>query len=227
MDFNAMLQSVLSWFQHVADQTGLWLSGVFAWLGGIFDSWRAQPNVAISSAIAALAVVIALASFSQTRLVRKRLENVKSDFFAAFRPKFIVRDVYAPHFNPGEPIEVRYTVCNVGGSPAKIVESSIAVEVLRASGLALVPQCNGRNPVGEIVLNPGEAHSLGFRSAEVTWEKNFIRAGSANAPKLVFAGQLGYEDARGVRRRTSFCRSFDVKRERFYPMGDPELEYAD
>jgi len=118
MDFNAMLQSVLSWFQHVADQTGLWLSGVFAWLGGIFDSWRAQPNVAISSAIAALAVVIALASFSQTRLVRKRLENVKSDFFAAFRPKFIVRDVYAPHFNPGEPIEVRYTVCNVGGSRA-------------------------------------------------------------------------------------------------------------
>ena len=55
----------------------------------------------------------------------------------------------------------------------------------------------------------------------------FVRPGSANAPRLVFAGQLGYIDARGITRRTSFCRSFDIRRERFYPLEDPELEYAD
>ena len=233
MESNDTLQTVLLWVQQTTDSVGQWLSetfgnnALFAWLGGIFAGWRAQPDVAISSSIAALAVVLALASITQTRIVRKRLESVKADFVAAFRPKFIIRDVYAPHYNNGEPVEVRYTICNVGGSPAKIVESSVAVEILRPTGLALVPQCNGRNSVGDIKLNPGEVHHFGFRSPDVTWEKNLVKAGTANSPRLVFAGQLGYEDVRGVVRRTSFCRSFDVKRERFYPIEDPELEYAD
>lgn len=241
MDPNETLTTILFWVRQTGDQVGQWASRTFgtldlsfltdnaatAWIGGIFAGWRAQPDVAITSSIAALAVVLALASITQTRLVRKRLESVKHDFFAAFRPKFIIRDVYAPHYNSGEPIEVRYTVCNVGGSPARIVESAVAVEVLRPTGLALVPQCNGRNPVGEIRLDPGEVHHFGFRSPDITWEKSLIRPGSANVPRLVFAGQLGYQDGRGVLRRTSFCRSFDVKRERFYPIEDPELEYAD
>ena len=241
MDTNGTLQAIQLWLQQTTDQVGQWLgqtfgtmdwgflmnNGVFAWLAGVFDSWRAQPDVAITSTIAAFAVVLALASITQTSIVRRRLESVKSDFFAAFRPKFIIRDVYAPHYNSGEPIEVRYTICNVGGSPAKIVESSVAVEILRPTGLALVPQCNGRNAVGDIQLNPGEVHHFGFRSPDVTWEKNLVRQGSANAPRVVFAGQLGYQDVRGVMRRTSFCRNFDVKRERFYPIEDSELEYAD
>jgi hypothetical protein len=233
MESNGMLQSVLTWLQQTTGQFSQWFgtlltdNAVGLWISGVFAGWRANPDVAISSSIAALAVVLALASITQTQIVRRRLESVKSDFFAAFRPKFIIRDVYAPHYNSGEPVEVRYSICNVGGSPAKIVESAIAVEVLRPTGLALVPQCNGRNPVGAITLNPGEVHHIGFRSPEVTWEKNLIKPGSANAPRLVFAGQLGYEDVRGVVRRTSFCRSFDVKRERFYPVEDTELEYAD
>jgi hypothetical protein len=241
MDVTVMLQTAADWVRQSADQVSLWLAALFAgagdsaladnpvtrWIADVLAGWRAQPNVAISSALAALAAVLALASISQTRLVRKRLDSVKGDFFAAFRPKLVVRDVYAPHFNTGEPVEVRYAICNTGSSPATLVESSIAVEVLRPTGLALVPQCNGGNPVGEVLINPGEVRHLGFRSPDVNWERNFVRAGSANAPKLVFAGQLGYRDARGITRRTSFCRSFDVKRERFYPIGDPELEYAD
>ena len=34
-------------------------------------------------------------------------------------------------------------------------------------------------------------------------------------------------DASGVVRETSFCRAFDGTRERFFPLRDPELEYAD
>ena len=246
--FGDILNSMLVWLQGAATGTGQWLTQAFsafgqwlsqidwhfvsdnalvAWVEHILASWKAQPDVAISSSLAALAAVLALASISQTRMVRKRLEGVKGDFFAAFRPKVIIRDVYAPHCNSGEPIEVRYSVCNIGGSPAKVFESAITVEVMKPVGLALLPHCNGHNPVGEIRLNPGEVHQSGFCSTDVTWERNFTRGGATNAPRLVFAGQIGYEDARGIKRHTAFCRRFDVKRERFYPMEDPELEYAD
>jgi hypothetical protein len=250
--FGDILNSILAWLQGAGTATGQWFAQSFSGLGpwlsrwwsgidwhsladnpvltgaqNILASWETRPDVAVSSSLAALATVLALASISQTRVVRKRLEGVKGDFFAAFRPKVIIRDVYAPHCNSGEPIEVRYSVCNVGGSPAKVIESAITVEVMKPAGLALLPQCHGRNPVGEIRLDPGEVHESGFCSQEVTWERHFIQGGTNNAPRLVFAGQIGYEDARGIKRHTAFCRRFDIKRERFYPMEDPELEYAD
>ena len=44
---------------------------------------------------------------------------------------------------------------------------------------------------------------------------------------LIFCGRIDYVDGSGVVRETSFCRAFDRSRERFFPMRDPELEYAD
>src|SRR4051794_29956506 len=118
MESNDTLHPLLLWLQQTSGQFGGWFSRMFGavdwsfltdnaaalWIQGVFASWRAQSDVAISSSIAALAVVLALASITQTRSVRKRLESVKGDFFAAFRPKFIIRDVYAPHYNSGESV---------------------------------------------------------------------------------------------------------------------------
>ncbi|WP_395019490.1 hypothetical protein [Dongia sp.] len=198
---------------------------ILSWFGDILGSWRAHPDVAISSSIAALAVVIALASISQTHLIRRRLENVKHEFFAAMRPRFVLRDVHAKNCQAGEPIEVTYTICNTGSSAARIVESVLSVDVQHWQSPRRVPIPAGKNEIGDLTLNAGEAATFTYKVAERTWNKNLIKDSEVIA--LIFCGRIDYADAGGVVRETSFCRAFDSSRERFFPMRDPELEYAD
>jgi len=195
------------------------------WLDGMIAGWRAHPDVAVSSSIAALAVVLALASFTQTRMVRRRLETVKNEFFTALRPRFVLRDVHAPNCKLGEPIEVTYTICNTGSSTAHIVESVIAVDVQQWSSPRRVPITGGKNEIGDIALEAGECVTLTYPVPERTWNKNLVKESEVIA--LIFSGRIHYIDASGVVRETSFCRAFNGSRERFVPFRDPELEYAD
>ena len=204
---------------------GLVDNPILTWLGDMFQSWRAHPDVAVSSSIAALAVVIALASISQTHLIRRRLENVKREFFTAMRPRFVLRDVHAKNCEMGSPNEVTYTITNVGSSAAQIVESVLSVDIQQWSSPRRVPVPAGKNEIGPVTLNAGEAQTFTYKVPERTWNKNLVKDSEVIA--LIFCGKIDYVDASGVVRETSFCRAFDGSRERFFPMRDPELEYAD
>jgi len=204
---------------------GLVDNPILTWFGDMFGSWRAHPDVAVSSSIAALAVVIALASISQTHLIRRRLEAVKREFFTALRPKFVLRDVHAKSCEIGSPIEVTYTITNVGSSTAQIVESVLSVDIQQWSSPRRVPVPAGKNEIGPVTLNAGEAQTFTYKVPERTWNKNLVKDSEVIA--LIFCGKIDYVDASGVVRETSFCRAFDGSRERFFPMRDPELEYAD
>lgn len=204
---------------------GLVDNPVVSWLQAMIAGWKAHPDVAVSSSIAALAVVLALASITQTRLVRRRLETVKNEFFTALRPRFTLRDVHARNHQMGEPIEVTYTICNTGSSTARIVESVLSVDVQQWSSPRRVPIAAGKNMIGEVELCAGEARTLTFQAPERTWNRNLVKESEVIA--LIFCGRIGYIDASGVVRETSFCRAFDSSRERFFPLRDPELEYAD
>jgi hypothetical protein len=196
-----------------------------AWLQGMIAGWRAHPDVAVSSSIAALAVVLALASISQTHLVRRRLEAVKNEFFTALRPRLMLRDVHARNCALGEPIEVTYTICNIGSSAARIVESVLQVDVQHWQSPRRVPLPGGKNAIGAVTLCAGEAKTFTFAVPERTWNKNLVKDSEVIA--LIFCGRIEYADASGVVRETSFCRAFDGSREKFIPLRDPELEYAD
>ena len=198
---------------------------VFGWFNGMLDGWKAHPDVAVSSSIAALAVVLALASISQTRMMRRRLETVKNEFFTALRPRFMLRDVHARSCQLGEPIEVTYTICNIGSSTAHIVESVLSVEVQHWDSPRRVPITGGKNEIGAVELNAGERRTFTYQAPERTWNRNLVKESEVIA--LIFCGRIGYIDASGVVRETSFCRAFDGSRERFVPLRDPELEYAD
>jgi len=217
MNFEGIFQS-LAWLGLVDDP-------ILTWLGDTFASWRAHPDVAVSSSIAALAVVIALASISQTHRIRRRLETVKNEFFTALRPRFVLRDVHSKNCQLGEPIEVTYTICNTGSSTAQVVESVLSVDIQQWSSPRRVPIPAGRNDIGVLTLNAGEAATFTYKVPERTWNKNLVKDSEVIA--LIFCGRIDYVDASGVVRETSFCRAFDGSRERFFPMRDPELEYAD
>jgi hypothetical protein len=204
---------------------GLVESPALAWFQGMLAGWEAHSDVAVSSSIAALAVVLALASISQTRMMRRRLETVKNEFFTALRPRFMLRDVHARSCQLGEPIEVTYTICNIGSSTAHIVESVFSVEVQHWNSPRRVPMTGGKNEIGAVELNAGERKTFTYQAPERTWNRNLVKESEVIA--LIFCGRIGYVDASGVVRETSFCRAFDGSRERFVPLGDPELEYAD
>lgn len=217
MNIDGILQSI-AWL-------GLVDSPVLAWFRGMLAGWKAHPDVAVSSSIAALAVVLALASISQTRMVRRRLETVKNEFFTALRPRLMLRDVHAPSCRLGEPIEVTYTICNIGSSAAQIVESVLSLDVQQWTSPRRVPLPAGKNAIGDVALSAGEAKTFTYQAPERTWNKNLVKESEVIA--LIFCGRIGYMDASGVVRETSFCRAFDGTRERFFPLRDPELEYAD
>jgi hypothetical protein len=195
------------------------------WLRDMLLGWQAHPDVAVSSSIAALAAVLALASISQTHMVRRRLETVKNELFSALRPRLMLRDVHPQSCNLGEPIAVTYTICNIGSSAANIVESVLSVEVQQWSSPRRVPIPAGKNAIGTVELSAGEARTFTYQAPERTWNKNLVKESEVIA--LIFCGRIGYMDASGVVRETSFCRAFDGSREKFFPMRDPELEYAD
>jgi hypothetical protein len=217
MNFEQITQS-LAWLGLVDNPARGWFADMFA-------GWKAQPDVAVSSSIAALAVVLALASISQTHLVRRRLERLKSEFFTALRPRFILRDVHAESCQLGEPIVVTYSICNVGSSTAHIVESVLSVDVQQWSSPRRVPKTAGKNMIGPVILDAGETVTLTYPAPERTWNRNLTKESEVIA--LIFCGRIAYMDASGVVRETSFCRAFDRSRERFFPLRDPELEYAD
>jgi hypothetical protein len=217
MKIDGIIQSI-AWL-------GLVDNPVIAWLDGILAGWRAHPDVAVSSSIAALAVVLALASISQTRMMRRRLETVKNEFFTALRPRLMLRDVRAKSCELGAPIEVNYTICNIGSSATQIVESVLALDVQHWNAPRRVPVPGGKNEIGELELNAGEAKTFTYLAPDRTWNKNLVKDSEVIA--LIFCGRINYKDASGVVRETSFCRAFDGSRERFFPLRDPEVEYAD
>lgn len=219
---------IAAWTAQIS-QSFAWLDLVgnpaLTWLRDTLAGWAAHPDVAVSSSIAALAVVLALASISQTRMVRRRLETVKNEFFTALRPRLKLRDVHARSHQLGEPIEVTYTICNVGGSTAQIVASVLSVDVQQWTSPRRVPIPAGKNPIGAVALEAGEAATFTYQAPERTWNKNLVKDSEVIA--LIFCGRIQYADGSGVVRETSFCRAFDGSRERFFPLRDPELEYAD
>ena len=220
---------VAGWTTQIS-QSFAWLglvddNSVLAWFRDMVAGWEAHPDVAVSSSIAALAVVLALASISQTLLVRRRLETVKKEFFTALRPRLMLRDVHAENCTLGEPIEVTFSICNIGSSAAQIVESVLTVDVQHWNSPRRVPITGGQNAIGAVELCAGEAKTFTYQVPERTWNKNLIKDSEVIA--LIFCGRIGYIDVGGVVRETSFCRAFDGSRERFFPLRDPELEYAD
>src|SRR5687767_4979603 len=85
---------VAAWTTEIS-QSFAWLdlagNPVLTWFRDMLVGWAAHPDVAVSSSIAALAVVLALASISQTHMVRRHLETVKNEFFTALRPRLMLR----------------------------------------------------------------------------------------------------------------------------------------
>jgi hypothetical protein len=149
---------------------------------------------------------------------------------SSFRPQIIVRSI-ALHTD----WNLRYAFANRGGTRAHVVASNITgTDITRVNGWlpAIPPYSENRDVLGEITLAPGD-----YRDGSITLETGIIqqiksdreskRLGSGQPGSVHCLGYIQYRDDNGVVRYTAFCQVFNVQRDRFVAVDDPEYEYAD
>jgi len=73
-------------------------------------------------------------------------------------------------------------------------------------------------------LEPGQSKRFPFESLGVVGKIDLCISIGHDNWKLWVMGEVLYEDATGVQRRTLFCRRYDTKAERFVIEDDPDYE---
>ena len=153
----------------------------------------------------------------------------KTTLVATFRPKVIVRSITL------KPDKITYIITNQGGTKAHIMSSNITVTDIDSVGgwlPATPPYSETDNVLGKIALEPGDfndgeiALETGIRE-RIRVESARARSGVADPGSVYCLGYIQYMDGNMVVRYTAFCRLFNVHRQRFVAVNDPDYEYAD
>ena len=185
--------------------------------GGTLALWWATRRLAIDAANGAA---------EQAKLTRDALELSRREFVTTNRPRLTVRQIARRTTADDDVIE--FLVVNVGATPARNV-SGHAVVVFTGKGRPLPSR-----PFEEsaaffqgIEVQPGEM-------VPVTWSEeesgHFTLAMADQWRKesdVHLVAQLDYQDDIGVWRHVGLCRRLDRDLDRFVPVDDPILEFAD
>jgi hypothetical protein len=153
------------------------------------------------------------------------------------RPKLILRHVtIKPHSHPsnpiecGKPVQVEWTVVNIGDENAIIVKSNATVQLLPQPFPARTPFSKDRDTMGTFEFLPGDD---GVRTYTMLSDLKFQNEGTKfqklkyETNAIYFFGFIKYKDPTGSCKRTAFCRRYDIKAERFVIVDDPDYEYSD
>ncbi len=156
-----------------------------------------------------------------------------------YRPKIIVRDARASDFNVaelGKPAKanVRFTVINVGGTPAHVADGTVALwSVEPLNTIAPIElKCGDEDSIGEFTLQPGESTAFDRPlntgvTNDIQWA-NYHQAIQTEPPKYIYlVAVIRYIDDLGIPRQTGISRKYDPKTRTFIPEAKTDQEYAD
>jgi hypothetical protein len=141
------------------------------------------------------------------------VEIARAEFNATHRPHLIVRDVCLDGNN------IAYLLINKGDAKATIVESWIMDEYIPKNGGLRPLRSYGHDCLKRLNFAVGEMKDLTYCPKQAL---NFF-----SSMELYFVGTIVYSDGAGQRRRTVFRRRWDVERQGFVSLGDPDQEYSD
>lgn len=204
------------------------------WLYAVFDWLRDSDNLTAFSTfvIAGFTMVLAWVGYCQARLIRKSIDLARAEYISSNRPRIILRDAYLI----GEVIH--YTLVNLGGTAAKIVESWIFAEFVE-EGTRLRPLLPADHyDLGQTAFAGGKSKELQYElPPEISFAIKFPgtrRIGiEGRAPAFgerYFVGVLTYADDLGIKRRSIFRRRWDDASMTFIrltPEQERDHEYAD
>ena len=214
-----------------------WLIALLWRIIEFLQTYNGAVTAFATGVIAAFTIALVFVSRRQAKLTRAAVAISNKDFISTHRPRLIVREVQRLQSTIQRNIELRFVVANIGGSDAEIVESHKEVQDIRDGMLRPLQPTEGANPIGRRTIIPGShifdecgstvsVHSLAV--SRMIDARRLPRGANPNENRAVcFRGFVIYTDKNGIRLRTGFCRVYDAEAERFYPLDDPDYEYAD
>jgi hypothetical protein len=219
------------------DKTAFWVNAALAFAGivgvtiGVCTLWLIRAQVAEMRKQADLMA-------GQLEEMKKAREIENKTLILQYRPKVIVRNVRALEFSsalyrPGE-CQIRFTIVNVGGSPAHIVSGG-NLKLISALGYTVdnVALHDGDEfVIPEFTLEPGQQNIFDGRLTTGTDnDEGWIayRKGRSTSPSryLYLMGTIWYQDDLNIPRATGVSRKYDISTKTFAPMKESEEEYTD
>ena len=178
-------------------------------------------------AVALFTYTLYTASIEQAGLTRDSITLARDEFLATHRPKIVIHAIEFSNDisdSPAHPnVGASITYFNKGRSEAVIVEIQAVI-----SGRGLPLQSGIILPTiqtARVVVPVGMPGTFIIGSEIDDRHIRLLEGGQA----VVCAGVIIYEDAKGNRRRTAFCRQFVRQmsgRPCWVEMDEPEYEYA-
>jgi hypothetical protein len=187
--------------------------------------WRSgEKQIKISSQMTDVAEKQLAIIGLQTDIQRKQHAIGRLQFIAAHRPLLRVR--YFKLLSDGkEPIQVAFTVANVGTGAANLLGSRVAIEFFSPNAIPTPFYQGGEDITGTRKFEPGatDEYRIGRSGnreyAQLMWTQEGMR--------LYIFGLLIYADDNDGTRTTAFCRGWNADRDRFDPVNDSDYEYED
>jgi hypothetical protein len=200
-----------------------WWNILLAWPEGI-TTW----------AIISTGFVIAWQS-SETR---KSAQTARDTFLSTQRPRIVVRTPYFSE-NTGtfgdqsngitafSDLKGQVYIANIGGTKATIKETLFLPHISDAKELPAKRPWEGQDGTRcNLVLASGKSVPHIFVRRDPL-SKDGAEALQAGTKFLYVMGWVEYLDELDIRRTTRFCRLYDPRKKRFYPVDDAEYESQD
>ena len=182
---------------------------------------------------AAATVLIALFTFTlwwstrgMLQATNETIRLARDEFISTHRPKMIVRQFQLDPFKRDTVLSSSCSVINIGSTEGilRYVAAELALwngRVWEPPGLATVV-----NPYGPRTIRNGERIPVTIQSRFNITDAQ-IRAVRQGDLIICAVGEFTYTDQLGTKRRTGFCRNYDVSTHMFVASKNEEYEYQD
>ncbi|MGA2434258.1 MAG: hypothetical protein ABSG25_03135 [Bryobacteraceae bacterium] len=195
-------------------------------------------NLTLAFAVAVFTGLLVAVGYFGVRAANRTLNVMKKTLVLTQRPRISVSAFYfsetrgvgaisrVPNgLEIGSFCSGQFYIRNCGGTDAYIQE--IWCEVYIANYLPTKRPYEGEVGSQEKkVLAPGQSRPYLFALKEPLDDTTYLNI-MAKHQSFHVLGWIGYTDALGIYRITCFCRHYDVVKERFVPVTDPDYECAD
>lgn len=200
------------------------------------NKWTEEVFADFVIGLTLFTAVLAFATIQQGRQFRQEL-------ILSQRPKLRIRNVIikpsrrpataANFLEEGKHVIGQFYIVNIGGTPAKIIQSDCIV-YWGYSGLPMERPYEWHAPTNLAAPNrllPGTSVTVPFQSEEPMDSAAEDINRQAGNLRLYVMGWVTYEDNLKVKRRTSFCRVYKnltgATHSKFYPVDDADYEHEE
>lgn len=204
-----------------------------AWrLAEATDHWSALITAFATAFIAWFTWTLWRTSEKQGSIAQKSIDLARAEYISSHYPRIVLRDVHLIAET------VHYTLVNIGGTAATVVESWIFAEFVEENTRLTPLFPDEHYCLGQITFTGGESKNLKYElpsgiSFAIKWPEA-RRIGIDGRPPIFgqryFVGILTYTDDLGIKRRSIFRRRWDdasLTFVRLTPEQERDHEYAD